>query len=576
VNVLKSHLKSTVFTLLERKKSQREIERLTGVSRKTIRRYQALFEGRRAVAANSPMVTTGSEPEVPQTALAPSPQPRPAPTARALPPGLTAQRGQIPIDGQTPPLPRPPAVDAPTEATPFIFARSASEPHRDWIEQQVRLKRNAQAIYQDLVDLFGFTASYESVKRFVRALRHVDPEQFDRLEFAPGEEAQVDYGEGALTRDPKTGRYRRPRLFVMTLRYSRRSFRRVVWKSSKQVWAQLHEEAFRYFGGAVSYVVLDNLKEGVITPDLYEPEINRLYGAMLEHYGVVADPARVRDPNRKGTVENAIQHTQGTALAGRRFDSIEAQNEFLRHWEANWAAKRIHGSTRRQVEAMFQEEKPHLRPLPVTGFRYFTEVVRTVWDDTTVSIDRSHYAARPAPIGSLVTVRIYAFTIEIRDRRTQALLRTHPRATRPGALELPDNERPFNPSRQTAFLLSSAGDIGPRTKALCQHMFDAEGRVGQRSMWGIVGLAKKYPARLVEQACDHALRNHVYRYKQVRALVERLFEQALERLDQAPQLVLPLTQDHPLIRPAAEYGELFSLGARHGAKSQPPTGETQT
>jgi transposase len=105
----------------------------------------------------------------------------------------------------------------------FNFARSASEPHREWIEQQVRLKRNAQAIYQDLVDQYGFTASYESVKRFVRALRHVDPEQFDRLEFTAGEEAQVDYGEGAPTRDPKTGRYRRPRLFVMTLRYSRRS-----------------------------------------------------------------------------------------------------------------------------------------------------------------------------------------------------------------------------------------------------------------------------------------------------------------------------------------------------------------
>jgi hypothetical protein len=361
----------------------------------------------------------------------------------------------------------------------------------------------------------------------------------------------------------------------MTLRYSRRCFRRVVWKSSKQVWAQLHEEAFRYFGGAVSYVVLDNLREGVITPDLYEPEINRLYEAMLEHYGVVADPARVRDPNRKGTVENAIQHTQGTALAGRRFESLEAQNEFLMHWEANWAAKRIHGSARRQVEAMFQEERPHLRALPTTGFRYFTEVVRTVWDDTTVNIDRSNYAARPAPIGTLVSVRIYDSTIEIRDRRTQALLRTHPRALQAGSLELPEDERPFNPSRQSAFLRASAADIGPQTKALCQQMFDSEGRVGHRAMWGIVGLAKKYPARLVEQACDHALRHHIYRYKQVRAIVERLFEQALERLDQAPQLELPLTQDHPLIRPAAEYGELFTLGAQHGAESQPPTGETQ-
>lgn len=394
----------------------------------------------------------------------------------------------------------------------------------------------------------------------MRALRQIDPQQFDRLEFAPGEEAQVDYGEGALTRDPKSGRYRRPRLFVMTLRYSRHSFRRVAWKSSQQIWAQLHEEAFRYFGGAVSYIVLDNLKEGVITPDLYEPELNRLYGAVLAHYGVVADPARVRDPNRKGTVENAIQHTQGTALAGRRFESLEAQNSFLEHWEANWASKRIHGSTKRQVEPCSRRRSRicgHCpRPASVTS-----PSSRTVYDDTTVRVDHSDYAARSAPIGSQVVVRLYETTIEIRDRNTQALLRVHARAARPGSLKLPHNERPFNPSRQTAFLLARAGDIGAQTKALCQQVFDTEGRVGQRAMWGIVGLAKKYPARLVEQACDQAVRNHIHRYKQVRAIVERLFEQALERLDQAPQLTLPLTQDHPLIRPAAEYGELF-LGAQ--------------
>ena len=149
----------------------------------------------------------------------------------------------------------------------------------------MRLKRNAKAVYQDLVDRFGFSVRYNSVKRFVRSLRAVQPEQFDRLEFLPGEECQVDYGEGAPTRNANTGRYRRPRLFVMTLRYSRRSFRCVVPKSSQQTWCQLHEQAFRYFGGVVSYVVLDNLKEGVITPDLYEPEINRLYAAMLAHYG---------------------------------------------------------------------------------------------------------------------------------------------------------------------------------------------------------------------------------------------------------------------------------------------------
>jgi transposase len=100
-------------------------------------------------------------------------------------------------------------------------------------------------------------------------------------------------------------------------------------------------------------VVLDNLKEGVVKPDLYEPALNPVYAAMLAHYEVVADPARVRDPNRKGTVENAIGHTQATALKGRRFESLEEQNAFLEHWESKWAASRIHGAERRQVQTAY-------------------------------------------------------------------------------------------------------------------------------------------------------------------------------------------------------------------------------
>jgi transposase len=541
VNVLKLHLQTTVVTLLERSKSQREIHRLTGIDRKTIRKYERVYRAQQAQAdSNSPRVATGS-----------------------------SQGGS-----QIPP-PRPPAPVGSAEAGGSIpgQVRSECEPHRTWIEEQVRLKRNAQAIYQDLVDQFGFGARYNSVKRFVRGLRRVDPEQFDRLEFAPGEEAQVDYGEGALTRHPTSGRYRRPRLFVMTLRYSRRSFRRVVWNSSQQTWAQLHEEAFRYFGGSVSYVVLDNLKEGVITPDLYEPQINRVYGAMLAHYGVFADPARIRDPNRKGTVENAIQHTQDTALRGRRFDTLEEQNEFLLHWEQNWASVRIHGSTKRQVEAMFQEERPHLGPLPAEPFRTFTEEIRTVWDDTTVRVDNSSYAARPAAIGSTVLVRIYQHLIEIRDHKTQVLLRTHARASRPGSLVLPEDERPFNPSRQTRYLLAQAQAIGVHTHALCQRLFDTQGRVGQRSMWGVLALADKYPARILEQACAAALAGNVRSSKQLRAIANRLLEQALARLEQLPQGELPLTQEHALIRPAADYSEFFTHSARASADESQPISE---
>lgn len=514
MNVLKPQQKQTVLMLLERQVSQHEIARKTGIDRKTIRK---LAHAQRVpdLGPNSPMAT-----------------------------------GPEGVAGQIPP-PRPPAMGpAP--------ARSACEPHRDWIEAQVRLGRNAMAIYQELVDHDRFASHYNSVKRFCRHLKQRAPEQFDRLEFGPGEEAQVDYGEGAPTRHPTSGTYRKPRLFVMTLRYSRRSFRQVVWKSSAETWARLHEEAFRYFGGSVHYCVLDNLKEGVITPDLYEPELNRIYGAMLAHYQVVADPARVRDPNRKGTVENAIQHTQSTALKGRRFESIEEQNQYLRHWEEQWAASRIHGRTKRQVQEMFEEERPHLKPLPLEGFRYFTEGTRTVQDDTTIQVDGSWYAARPAPIGERVLVRLYEREIEIRDLQTLELIRRHPRATRKGTVKLPEEERVFNPSRQTQRILSQATAIGPHTQALCQALFDAHGRPAQRALWGIVGLRSRYPAVILEQACALARARSAYSYKAVRAIASQLLEQAIARIE-APS---PLTQSHELIRETAVYAEFFKRNVR--------------
>jgi len=282
MNVLQPIKKTAIITLLTNGISQREIGRKVRVDRKTIRKYAR-------------MADKGNEPQTTSADLSKSP-------------GVAT--GSEESLGQNPP-PRPPAFDqsASEEEHIPVHARSACEHHRFWIEEQVRLGRNAVAIYQDLIERYAFEHKYNSFKRFCRALRKKNPAQYDRLEFAPGEEAQVDYGLGAPTRIPGKTTYRRPRLFVMTLRYSRRCFRKAVWKSSKETWAKLHEEAFRYFG--------------VITPDIYEPTLNPLYAAVLAHCGAVADPARVANPDRKGSGENAIQHTQDTALKGRRFESIE-------------------------------------------------------------------------------------------------------------------------------------------------------------------------------------------------------------------------------------------------------------
>lgn len=540
---MKPHLQTTIWTLLRAGNSQREIERRTGISRHTIRAWAKRFAAQADPPpdSNCPRVATDSATDSGADSVKPLSQTAP---------------------------PRPP-TSRPQVAT---SASSLCEPYRAFIEAQLRLGRNAMAIYQELVDAHAFAGRYNSVKRFVARVRVREPEQFDRLSFLPGEEMQVDYGEGAPTRVPGTDRWRRPRLFVATLRYSRRSFRRVIWNSSQRVWAELHEQAWRYFGGSCRYVVLDNLKEGVLKPDLYEPQINPLYAATLAHYEVVADPARVRDPNRKGSVENAIGHTQATALKGKRFETLEEQNIYLEHWESKWAASRIHGSERRQVQALFEEERPHLQPLPARGMQYFRDEQRSVCDDGCVRVAHCSYAARPAAIGTKVLVRIFERRLEIRDLQTQSLLRTHVLAERPGTVVLPDAERVFNPSRETRRILSQAQAIGADAQRLCQLLFTLEGRVGQRKLWGIVQLAQRHPRQMVNAACAQALDDGVHSYRHVKALTERLVAQALERLEGAdPQAQTDTaTQAHELIRNPLEYGDLFARAAAASSPSPDP------
>lgn len=499
---MKSHLRISVETLLKGGATQREIERFTGVDRKTIRRYQRL-------QANSPGVATGSE----------------APAEQIPPP-----RPPAPVGADTPP---------PATGTP-----SACEPHRAWIEAQVALGRNAVSIYQDLVETHGFAHRYNSVKRFVGRLKARAPERFDVLQFLPGEEAQVDYGLGALTLY-RAGKYRRPYLFVMTLKYSGKSFRKVVWKTNQEVWARLHEQAFRALG-CPRYVVLDNLKEGVIRPDLYAPELNPVYAAMLAHYGVVADACRVGDPNRKGTVENAIQHTQATALKGRKFDSIEAQNAWLAHWEERWATPRIHGRKKRQVLELYREEQPSLRPLPLEGFRYFRQGKRTVDDAGLVQVDGAYYAALPAPLYSEVTVRLYEREVEILDAAGN-VLRRHPKTERKGEFVMAGTDRLFNPSRESVRLLAKAERIGPHTAALARELFARLGRPGQRAIYGLANLARHYPCAHIEAAAARLREAQIFSYAALKRVLERQSGAA------AAQHSLALTQGGSHVRPLTDY-----------------------
>ena len=423
---------------------------------------------------------------------------------------------------------------------------SSSEPYRELIELELTRGRNAMGIFQDLVDGHGFTGGYQSVRRFVRGLRGAtSPEARVIIETRPGEECQVDYGTGPMVRDPDSRKYRRTRLFVLTLGCSRKCVRLLVFKSSTRVWAELHEKAFRRLGGSTLVVVLDNLREGVLSPDIYDPGLNPLYRDVLAHYCVTALPCKVRDPDRKGKVESGVNHAQMTPLKGKKFESLEEAQAYLDHWEDNWADKRIHGRTKRQVAAMFAEEKPFLQALPLEPFRYYQYGVRTVHLDGCVEVEAAYYGAPPGWIGREVNVQWDAMYVRLLDPRTGELLREHLSGKR-GGHRIRDEDRPRRTPPQLLQLLARAHKAGQSIGAVCDAIHARQGELGIRRIQGMLSLTKQYGNATCDQACTAALELGVSEYRFVRRY--------LERSQQAP---LSLKQIDPLIRELTQYRDVI-------------------
>lgn len=523
-NVLNEEKQQQVLVLGRLGWSLRRIEQRTGVRRETASTYLKAagiaVRGRGRWGQRGASTST-HEPSTDWTAAKPANE-------------VTTDSGE-----HTPENPQP------QPANPASTA-SACEPYRETIELWLSRGRNATAIWQDLVDQHGYSDGYQTVKRFVRKLRgRYSPQPVGIILTAPGEEAQVDYGTGPMVRDEKSGKYRRTRLFVMTLGYSRKSVRLLVFRSSSQTWAELHEKAFRRLGGSPRVVVLDNLREGVLAADIYDPTLNPLYRDVLSHYGVVAMPCRVRDPDRKGKVESGVGHAQKTPLKGQRFESLQEAQSYLDHWEQRWADTRIHGTTKRQVATLFAEEKPSLQTLPIEPFRYYQYGERVVHLDGCVEVERAYYGLPPGWIGRQVKVQWDALHVRILDPRTYQLLREHLRQL-PGNYRINDEDRSNKTPLSTVQLLARAAKAGTHIGQLCEAIYRNEAELGIRRILGVLSLPKQHGVAAVDDACAAALDCGVESYRFVRRYLERRPQLSLRHVD-------------PLIRELTEYRDLINL-----------------
>jgi transposase len=526
-NVLSDTKRQQVLALGRLGWPLRRIEDETGVRRETASAYL-----KAAGIAVRPPGGWGRRPP-PKPAKEPSTDSAPGPTAKPA--------NEVSTDSGPPAWPPRPGRSP---------AASTCEPYRELITEALSRGRNAMAIWQDLVDRHGFPAGYASVQRFISRRRAAaPPDAHPVILTAPGEEGQVDYGDGAMVRHPQTGKYRRTRLFVLTLGYSRKSVRLLTWKSSAQVWAELHAQAFRRLGGVPKTVVLDNLKEGVLAADVYDPTLNPLYRDVLAHYGVVALPCRVRHPDRKGKVEASVGHTQRTPLRGMRFESLDEGQAYLDHWDTRWADTRIHGTTKRQVAAMFAEEQPALGALPLTPFRYYQYGTRVVHLDGCVEVDGAYYSAPPGYLGRRLPVQWDGQTVRLLDPRTGQLLREH-RWQAHGRHRIAPADRPRRTPPDVLAVLARATRAGRAIGILCTTIHQQDGPVGIRRILGVLALAKQHGVPAVEAACAAALDLGVPTYRFVRRYLERRVAGPLT-----------LTQIDPLIRQLTLYRDLLDRRA---------------
>ena len=524
----------TILTLHKAGHSNREIAALLGVNRETVGKYLA-----RVKAQYQPNAPTGNRTDDPNNA----------------PAGSDAGDGRAAATSENQP-------NAPTGSTsvPRNGPPSECEPFREEILAKIEQGLEAVRIHQDLAEDHRDSApSYYSVRRFIARLRHKTPLPFRRMETEPGEEAQVDFGTGAAVRTAD-GKVRRPWVFRIVLSYSRKAYSEAVWRQTSEAFITCLENAFRHFGGVPKRLVIDNLKAAVARGDWYDPEVHPKLQSFARHYGTVFLPTKPYTPRHKGKIESGVKYVKRNALKGRVFPGLAEENEFLFNWETQVADQRIHGTTKQQVEKLFEQvERRAFLPLPAERFPFFHEARHTVHRDGHLEVDKAYYSAPPEYVGHRLWVRWDSRLVRIFNDRWEQVA-VHAKAE-PGRFRTANEHIPKEKfsavERGTDAMLRQIAAIGPHTRQWAEATTQARGVEAVRVLVGLKNLAGKHPSEALEEACRVALSHGAYRLRTVRKLLQRK-GQAQEQFE--------FLEEHPIIRPLSDYSLASLLQFRRERK----------
>jgi transposase len=373
--------------------------------------------------------------------------------------------------------------------------------------------------YEVICEKYGLAGkvSYVTFTRFVRRRSiSIYPDRTTcRIESEPGNQVQVDYGRMGLLYDSLDGKRRTAYAFVGTLSYSRHKFIEFVYSQNQQSFVNSHVKMFTFFGGVPRTIALDNLKSGVIKPDLYEPNLNRAYREMAEYYGCFIDPCRVAKPKDKGKCERDVQTAREQfrkLISINPHITLSEANNKIKEWLKNSYGMKKHGTTHQEPYVLFEEiERPLLLQLPKEPYEAVLWKEALVHPDHYIQVNKKTYTIPHPYVGKKVWVKVTHNLIQVYYNEKQIKQHTIPRGFRQTDFnDFPENVRHAIDTGIPARLCRKASGIGIQFEKLIRTTLEPHAFLNLRRAQGLVSLAQKYPSEIIESAAEVALDSYTY------------------------------------------------------------------
>jgi transposase len=373
----------------------------------------------------------------------------------------------------------------------------------------------------------GIKVSNRSINRYIKKAFPKMPKSTIHIKTEPGQEGQVDFGYIGKIQD-SNGKSRKLYVFVMTLSHSRYRYVEFSFSQGQVSWAQLHINSFNFFGGVPRRIVLDNLKSGVIKPDIYDPILNETYSELSRFYGFTIDPAKVYKPEHKGKVERSIRIVREQLIAGKSYQNITEVNNEALWWCKNEISHRVCSTTgSKPIDSFLSEEKKCLIQTPSGVFDMPIWTVCMVQKDHHFVTRGNFYSVPTKYIGEELSIRIGLKTVSAYYKHQ--IIKTHPRNYGHGQWVTDEKDYPKsalyylenNPDK----CLEVAKSVGNATHQIIAKTLEPGGRTGLRKAQAILRLSDAYGRDRLEVACLRAVTYDNYAYEAISNILKNKLDQ---------------------------------------------------